>query len=362
MSDFEQLLAPISADLPAGTDLRLAAADLTFSTLDELRREADPDLDPGGETKTADWRAVSDLCRSALAGKSKDLELAAVLTQAQTHLDGLTGLSEGLRLVRALVDTYWETITPGYDEGEIIEAIRARPLSWLGTSRDFLSAVKKVPLSAPIGETPRSWFDYEQAQRVDKASTRSDRAEFNELVEMGLITTEAWHASLAATPPERLQGAVVALADCENALRELVVLCDEKFTESAPYFTDLSALLDEMRTFLASFADDGQVAAAAVASDAPAAPGAATGQPVVAAGSPAAAAGPIASRDDAYRRLREVAEFLRRTEPHSPVPPLLDRAVSWGNMTFENLFDDVVKNPDVRIQTRDLLGLPKPQD
>ena len=52
-----------------------------------------------------------------------------------------------------------------------------------------------------------------------------------------------------------------------------------------------------------------------------------------------APAGPIASRDEAYRRLREVAEFLRKTEPHSPVPPLLDRAVRWGNMSFEKLFD-----------------------
>ncbi|MBE0566181.1 MAG: type VI secretion system protein TssA, partial [Krumholzibacteria bacterium] len=72
-------------------------------------------------------------------------------------------------------------------------------------------------------------------------------------------------------------------------------------------------------------------------------------------------AGPIATRDEAYRRLREVAEYLRRVEPHSPVPPLLDRAVRWGSMTFENLFDDVVKNPEVRNQTKELLGLPKSQ-
>jgi len=56
----------------------------------------------------------------------------------------------------------------------------------------------------------------------------------------------------------------------------------------------------------------------------------------------------------------EVAEYLRKTEPHSPVPPLIDRAVRWGNMTFENLFDDVVKNQDVRSQTKEMLGLQDP--
>jgi predicted component of type VI protein secretion system len=92
--------------------------------------------------------------------------------------------------------------------------------------------------------------------------------------------------------------------------------------------------------------DGGQIAAEAVG------PAGAAG-----AAGPSGPSGPITSRDEAYRRLREAAEYLRKTEPHSPVPSLVDRAVRWGNMTFENLFDDVVKNQDVRSQTKDLLGL-----
>ncbi|MBE0566826.1 MAG: type VI secretion system ImpA family N-terminal domain-containing protein, partial [Krumholzibacteria bacterium] len=263
MPNLDELLAPIDPDRPSGTDLRLVAGDLTLATLDELRREADPRVDPGGETKHADWRGAADLCDRTLRGKSKDLEIAAVYTQALTHLQGLEGLAFGLRLLRALVDGFWATVSPGYDEGEIIEAIRARPLSWIGTSRDFLAAVKKVPLSDPIGEEPRSWFDYEQAQRLDKAGTKSDRAEFDELVEMGLIPTEDWHASLAATPPERLQATLANLQACCDALGELTALCDGKFTESAPYFMDLTGLLDEMLEFLATFAREGAAAAAA---------------------------------------------------------------------------------------------------
>ncbi len=360
MADWEQLLAPIDPDHPAGTDLRLVAGDLTFANLDELRREADPLLDPGGETKRADWRGVANLCEGVLREQSKDLQIASVYAQALTHQEGFAGMAAGLRLLAALTDTFWETITPGYDEGEIIEAIRARPLSWVGTSRDFLAAVKRVALTAPVGQTPLSWLDYEQAQRLDSASMKSDRTEYQELVEAGLISTEDWYASLGATPPERVQAALDGLRDCQAALGELSALCDRRFTESGPYFTDLVGLLDEMQELLMSNADEAAVAAGAAADAA----NPETGAPAatVAGAGGGGPAGPIANRDEAYRRLREVADFLRKTEPHSPVPSLLDRAARWGNMTFENLFDDVVKNPDVRNQTKDLLGLPKSQD
>ena len=356
MSDLDRFFEPIDANNPVGADLRLASGDLTFGQLDELRREADPLLDPGGETKHADWRGVTALCESALVEKTKDLELAAVYAQAQIHLQGLAGLETGLKLLTGLVATFWETVFPGFDEGEIILAIRARPLSWVGTSKDFLAAVRKVPLSNPIGDTSRSWFDYEQAQRVDKAGIKADQAEFQELIDAGYISTEQWHGALSATPPERLTATIGNLRECQAALVDLSTVCDEKFADDAPYFNELSNLLDEMETFLTQFATAGAPLVQ---------PGvdeerAMTDSPVLESTPGVALTGPIASRDDAYRKLREVAEYLRKTEPHSPVPPLIDRAVRWGNMTFENLFDDVVKNQDVRNQTREMLGLQEP--
>ena len=360
MPDLTHLLTPIAGDNPAGADLRLASGDLTFSQMDELRREADPLTDPGGDTKNADWRGVTELCESSLLEKSKDLEIAAVMTQAQVGLHGLTGLQSGLQLLTALVNQFWENVYPGYDEGEIILAIRARPLSWIGTSKEFLTTVRKVPLSEPIGESPRTWFDYEQAQRVDKAGIKADQTEFQELIDDGYISTETWHTSLSATPPERLGASVALLQGCQTALNELSAACDEKFADDAPYFMDLSNLLDEMETLLSQFANHGAPIVAAGEDTASTDTGQPAAMATTAAVATPVASGPIVSRDDAYRKLREVAEYLRKTEPHSPVPPLIDRAVRWGNMSFENLFDDVVRNQDVRNQTKEMLGLQDP--
>ena len=67
--------------------------------------------------------------------------------------------------------------------------------------------------------------------------------------------------------------------------------------------------------------------------------------------------GPIQSRDDAFRRLEEIATYLRQIEPHSPVSYLVQRAVTWGRMPFEQLLQELLKDSSVRGQVGEMLGL-----
>jgi type VI secretion system protein ImpA len=62
-------------------------------------------------------------------------------------------------------------------------------------------------------------------------------------------------------------------------------------------------------------------------------------------------------RPDALRRLAGVAEFFRRTEPHSPVSYLVQRAILWGEMPLESWLQDVINNEDVLGRVRETLGL-----
>ena len=49
--------------------------------------------------------------------------------------------------------------------------------------------------------------------------------------------------------------------------------------------------------------------------------------------------GALSSRDAAYDQLREIAVFLSRVEPHSPVPMVLDALAAWRNIRFEDLLE-----------------------
>jgi type VI secretion system protein ImpA len=67
--------------------------------------------------------------------------------------------------------------------------------------------------------------------------------------------------------------------------------------------------------------------------------------------------GAIRSREEALRRLNEVAEYFSRTEPHSPVSYLVQRAIKWGKMPLDSWLEDVIKDENVLERLRDVLGL-----
>lgn len=73
-------------------------------------------------------------------------------------------------------------------------------------------------------------------------------------------------------------------------------------------------------------------------------------------------AGPIASREDALKRLREVAQWFQRAEPHSPIGYLLERATRWGGMGFSDLFTELFEsNQQAQGELFTVLGIKKPE-
>ena len=54
------------------------------------------------------------------------------------------------------------------------------------------------------------------------------------------------------------------------------------------------------------------------------------------------------TREDAFRSLLQVADFFRRTEPHSPVSYALEQAVRWGRMPLPELLQELISDEAVR--------------
>lgn len=362
MFEIESLLRPISDDRLTGPNLRLIAEDTTFRDLEEFRREEDSAFSASGEEKSADWRGVADLAASALETKSKDFQLAAYLTEASTRLDGFPGLAAGLSLTRQLIEDFWLQLHPGFEEdGEIFMALRAKWISWMGTSRDFLSAVKAVPITSGPGVEPYGWQQYEESLRMADAAAVGDPSAYEELVASGMVTQSQWESALGGTPRERLSEVIEALRTCDKEISLLEVLCAEFFTEDEPSLLELRGVVRDCLEHLeAAMAGE---AAAAEGAGGDAAPGEFIGEDVGPAAGGGGPAGPIRTRDEAYRRLREVADYLRRTEPHSPVSLLVERAIHWGSMSFPDMIRDVLGGEASAYSSiLDTLGIPEKED
>ena len=62
-------------------------------------------------------------------------------------------------------------------------------------------------------------------------------------------------------------------------------------------------------------------------------------------------------RADALFRLAAIAEYFRRTEPHSPVSYLVQRAARWGEMPLAEWLQEVIKDQNVLGDVRETLGM-----
>lgn len=318
----EALLTPIPGENPSGKELRY---DPRYDQVKEARRE-DLELPPGGlatDRKIADWGAVLKLGRELLEKETKDLQLAAWLTEALLKRDGLSGFATGTRVLFGIMDGFWETCYPAWDEED--PEMRAGPLDWVGSKFDIL--VRQVPI-APGNFT---FLDYQVSRTVPTESAAESDKDKRALRATALAEGKPSPESVDKAIAEAGKAFYKSLvADTDAALAGLITLekgADARFGRDAPSFIKLHGSLDDLRRVAGAvlaqkLIDDpdpiveevvDETGAVAAADD-----GVLTPEPV----SPA----------DAAARVAVSARFLRKVDPTNPAPYLMLRGLRWGEL------------------------------
>ena len=327
---------------PCGDDLSFSAA---FDQIQEARRFDDPTLAQGEwvtEVKEADWKAVIKLCEALLASRTKDLRLAGWLTEALGRTRGLAGLAEGHALTAALCEAFWTDIHPQAEDGELEQRIGT--LDWLLAQTARL--LREVPLTAsPKGRY--SLVDLEAA-RANARTPGADDASAR-------LTLDGFDAALHDTPAQHFIDGLRDAERLKTALGTLQATLDTYLGNAAPAFGPALDVLDDVTRSHRRHAPTADAPAAETASLPVPTPADAT--PREASAATAAAGGPPRSRDEAIRQLEEIAAFFRRTEPHSPVAYLAEKAVRWGSMSLHEWLRSVVKDDSALLRVEELLGV-----
>jgi type VI secretion system protein ImpA len=361
--DLEALLAPLDGDNPAGESLRYEG---TYDQINEARRE-DEVIAQGAwsrDLKVADWPTVIRLATDALLTKSKDLQIAAWLVEGLTkheRLDRWAGLRDGLHLMRALQETFWESlypeIDPEDDEGPL--TARANVLAALDLRLGVI--VNELPLTAGA---KYSYFQYQEAKQFDipenlAALEYEQQEKVNALKAQaeaeGRVTGEDWRKARAATSFEFIEERAALINECWDQMQALDALMDEKYARATPGLGGLKKSLTEIRTLVDIIIKEkrpaGEVEVGEETTDETEVSSGNGGGSIVVAG------GAVRSRQEALRQLEKIADFFRQTEPHSPISYAVQRAVKWGNMPLEMWLADVVKDTATLDSLREILGL-----
>lgn len=350
----QSLLGPISPDQPAGDDLSFSAE---FDAIQRLREQDDPSLDQGewvSSLRVADWPAVLKQSEQLLMQRSKDLRLASWRLEALGHLEAWPGLARGLRDWVDLCEAFWSELHPRVEDGDWDE--RAGVLRWLlqtverGAQQARLLGRGREAYSLQDLAVARHWA--QRLERDPQLQRQADEAQ---------PTPERVAKALKDTPAAQLQQARASAEQLIDELRRLQSWVDAAMGAEAPGFSKTLDQMDDARRQI-----DRILREAGVASEgslplpgAPESPGANAASPRA----PASLdAGPLQSRQQALQQLREVAAFFRRTEPHSPVAYLADKAARWGDMPLHEWLRHVVKDGGTLGALEELLGTESPQD
>src|SRR6266446_825027 len=264
----DNLRSPIPGDNPSGKSLRY---DPIYDKVREARREEDvlPQGDWSREIKKADWLLVTKLTTDALTNKTKDLQLAAWLTEAHLHREHIVGLREGLDLLRGLMENFWDTLYPEIEEKKC-------------TAEEFDEAVRAT------GDA------------------------FYEKLSANLVTALESLQSLEALSDSKFGREAPNFANLRTALEEVQEVAKHYYRPAAPEVDEAPAeKIEETPEVVEPEAGAGARAPAAKKRSVSSEP---------------------ADRDDAMQRLTIVAQFLRRENPRNPIPYLLLRAMRWGEL------------------------------
>lgn len=334
----EDILTPIAGDNPGGANLRY---DPVYDKIKEARREEE-DLDQGDwkrERKVADWPLTSKLCEETIATRSKDLQLAAWLTEAAIRQRGFSGLLEGLALIEGMLEQFWDHLYPELEDGDA--EFRSTPLEWL--ANQLIHLTRNLPLT----KDGYSFLKYRESRDVgyeEQATSDAARDARKAKLDDGKLAPETFDESFGQTPKAFYVELDATLNEILARVQSLALICDDKFGDYSPSFSRFIQALEEIKQVNKSLLDRKReiepdpIEEAAVESASQQSEASATGEPGA-----AAPAGPginIAAftgaesviRKPIIESLVQAAAQLRQMDPTNPGPYLMLRGLRFGEL------------------------------
>lgn len=355
--DVEAILQPIAGGNPTGKDVRDGK---DFEGLKEARRHEEV-LSQGDwqrDVKVADWPKAIQIATKILTEQSKDLQVATWLVEALLKRHGFAGLRDGLKILRGLHAHFWDGLHPVIEDGDL--EYRSGKLDALNSLLPF--AVNNTPLVRASDGTSYSYVHWKESQDIENlrrgaASDSEKRRQLDDALKEGKLEGEKFNKAVAGTPLTHCSALLEQLSNCWDAYEQLDQILDEKYGEAAPSLRAVKEAVGECRSLMNNIVKKkGGVGVEIVETPESGAEEAKVAGATAPVGGFSGGMEPR-DRSEALRRLASVAEFFRKTEPHSPISYLVQRAARWGEMPLDEWLREVIKDDSVLGGVRETLGI-----
>lgn len=349
--DVSSLLAPISADDAVGFDLRQdTTARSLYSRIRDARKAARAAersnlFDDKSTEADEHWRQVFDLSPQALKDSTKDLEIACWYTEALIRRAGFRGLRDGFSLIRQLIENFWDNIYPLPDDDGVATRVAALTgLNGEGAEGVLIVPIRTTHITEGGQSGPFSYWQYKQAADAQRMTDAQGRGE--QIAKNGFSLDDIQNA-VEQSSQEFYVNLRDDVRDALDEYKRIGQLLTERCgAQDSPPTSNIVNILTDTLSAITHIARHKLPE--------PALAGGAEGD---AASGSTATSGPINSRAEALKHLGHISQFFRRTEPHSPLSYIIEKAVRWGDMSLGELMHELIPDSGSRSTYSSLTGV-----
>lgn len=348
--DKSLLLKPISETLPSGEDIRLNNPDLYYKIKDArtsartLERQ-----NPEDKAKiNSFWDTVYDNSIAVLTSQCKDLEISAWFIEALVRKHNLAGFRDGFSLINGLLVTFWDSIYPLPESNNMADRLFA--FSGLnGIERPGALIVPLYAIQITQGQTkgPYALWNYVQAIELEQII---DPKKKEEKIANGSITLDELNTASQETSKDFFLAFKDDIQDSLNEFETYTAFVDNKCGLGVVPTSNIKTVLEmfqEAFNFLTKdlFLPSKQIDEIDSQTQ------------IVQQAFPVVSPIQVSSRDAAFKNLLEIARFFKDSEPQSPLPYILERAVKWGQLSLPQLLTELIDDEGVRSKLFQLTGI-----
>lgn len=359
--DPELILSPIDGDWQTGQDVRLDPSPTsTYQTIKIARnsaRAAERNSIHDGNTSEADehWRTIKNNAPDLLTNQSKDLEVACWYTEALLRSNGFQGLRDGFLLIHGLIERFWANLYPLPDEDGMETRVACLAgLNGEGAEGVLIAPIRKTIITEGSSCGPFTYWEYQQALECQKLP--DEKAKQAKIDKLG-FSIDSIETAVRESSNEFFENIRGDLIEAIDLFKKTGQLLDEHCgTYDAPPTRTIIEVLEDCLGAISHLGRDKFLVMDEVPVEQSQDEQSGAGEGQAAPAQPAAA-NYLANRDAAFKQLIEISEFFRKTEPHSPVSYVLQKAVKWGHMPLNELIQELIPDSSSRNHYSELTGV-----
>ncbi len=261
------------------------------------------------------------------------------------RLYGFDGLFGSINLARLLIEKFWDQLYPLIDE----DGFDSRIAGFVGLNGDttegtLIFPLLDIPLTQGKSVTSISTWQFQHIKSLgkDQQPQKNEPTDLNEAI----LST-----SIKETPRDFFISLFNTLTQVLSEIDLLDIVLTDKWGNNSPSFGEIKKILLTsigcLKT-IAPFLSQTDATSSSVDEE-------------QGSTNPSLGTDPqnqrINNRESAFQNIIEISNFFQHSEPHSPVPYLLRKAVRWGNTPLTDLLRELVEDKNLLAQIYNLTGM-----